>query len=93
MVEIALMNDPTLFSYSFSEALKRNWRNSNHLNNVISTKNWGKLYPICIINQPVILNINARFQEPIESYMENNIKSDFPNDFIFQILLSNAIIS
>jgi hypothetical protein len=92
-VEIALLNDPSIFSYSSSETLKRNWRNSNNINNTITTKNWGNLYPICTLKQPVILNIHERFRAPIESYIENNKTSDFPNDFIFQILLSNAIIS
>ena len=92
-VEIALLNDPSIFSYSSSEILKRSWRNSNNFNNTIAIKNWGNLYPICTLKQPVILNINERFREPIESYMEYNKNSDFPNDFIFQVLLSNAIIS
>lgn len=92
-VEIALLNDPSLYSYSSSEILKRNWRNSNNLNNVVSIKNWGKLYPICTQTQPAILNIHERFRLPIETYMKNNKNSIFPNDFIFQILLSNAILS
>lgn len=92
-VEIALLDDPSVFSYQSSETLKRNWRNSNNLNNIITPKNWGKLYPICTLKQPAVMNIHERFRAPIESYMENNKNSDFPNDFIFQILLSNATIS
>jgi hypothetical protein len=92
-VEVALLNDPSIFSYLPSEHLKRNWRNSNNLNNVITVKNWGKLYPICTMSQPAILNIHERFHTLIESYMGTNKKSAFPNDFIFQILLSNALIS
>ena len=92
-VEIAILNDPSIFSYKPSEFLKRNWRNSNNLNNTVTTKNWGTLYPICTKIQPAILNIHERFRIPIETYMKNNKNSIFPNDFIFQILLSNAIIS
>ena len=89
-VEIALVNNSSIFSSSSSEILRRNWRNSNNLNNIVTTKNWGTLYPICTT---IYLNINERFRRHIETYNKRNIDSIFPNDFIFQILLANANIT
>jgi hypothetical protein len=91
-IEVALINDSRLFSYSVSEDLRRNWRNSNNWNNTITVKNWGPLYPICTRSFPAEIHIHVRFRDMIDTYMRENNISKFPNDHAFQVLLSNATI-
>lgn len=92
-VEIALVNDSRIFSFSPSEELRRNWRNSNNWNNSITTKNWGSMYPICTKTSPAYVHIHVRYKDMIERYIYDNSISKFPNDHAFQVLLSNAIVS
>ncbi len=91
-VEVALLNDSRIFSYEPTEELQYNWRNSNNFNNTITLKNWGSTYPISTVLQPAIFNLNSRYQNMIETYIDNNTKSKFPNNHILQVILSNANI-
>jgi hypothetical protein len=70
-----------------------NWRNGNNANNVLTIKNWGKLYKISTIEKPLIFNINSRFKRKIEEYIQYGIQSKFPYEFVFQVILQNAIIN
>jgi len=92
-VEIALINDTKLFELIDSQNLNRNWRNGNNANNQIILKNWGKKYEICTIKKPVILNINQKYEDIIIKYKEYQKKSNFPLEYIFQVILENAIIN
>jgi hypothetical protein len=92
-VEVALINEKNLFEVIDSQELNRNWKNGNNLNNQIFVKNWGKKYEICTIKNPVILNINQKYQDMIIKYKEYEKKSNFPLEYIFQVILENAIIN
>lgn len=92
-VEVALLNNTNNFIGLETIKLRRNWRNGNNLNGEISTKNWGKKYPICTRKIPVIFNINDRFKSLIEEYIRFGKMSDFPNEYIFQVILTNAKIN
>jgi hypothetical protein len=48
---------------------------------------------ISIIEIPVILNINKKYKKMIKQYKKYEIKSKFLSEFIFQIILNNAIIN
>lgn len=91
-VEVALINDNSLFEIIKTEEFTRNWRNGNNLNNVIMTKNWGAKYPICSIKYPVVFKINSRFQKFIEDYINYGLKSKFPYEYVLQVILQNAQI-
>ena len=91
-VEVALINDNSLFEIIKTEEFTRNWRNGNNLNNVITTKNWGTKYPICSIKYPIVFKINSRFQKFIEDYINYGLKSKFPYEHVLQVILQNAQI-
>ena len=92
-VEIALMNDKKLFEVVDSQILNRNWRNGNNANNQITLKNWGKKYEICTIKNPITLNIHQKYEIMIIKYKEYEKKSNFPLEYIFQVILENATIN
>jgi hypothetical protein len=91
-VEIAIINDINLFDPIKTEELKRNWQNSNNLNNKITLKNWGTRYIICSINNPIIFKLNSRFKNLIEDYVKYGVNSKFPFDNVLSIILDNAKI-
>jgi hypothetical protein len=91
-IEVALINDNSLFEIIKTEEFTRNWRNGNNLNNIITTKNWGKKYPICSIEYPLTFKINNKFQQLLEDYINCGLKSKFPYEHVFQVILENAKI-
>jgi hypothetical protein len=92
-IEVALLNDNNIFEVVKTEELRRNWRNGNYLNNKISIKNWGKKYKIYTLELPVVFNINERFLNLINDYIKYNQNSNFPNEFVLQVIFNNAIIN
>jgi hypothetical protein len=91
-IEVALINDNSIFEIIKTEEFTRNWRNGNNLNNFITTKNWGKKYPICSIEYPLIFKINNKFKQLLEDYINCGLKSKFPYEHVFQVILQNAKI-
>jgi len=91
-IEVAIINDNSLFEPIKTEEFTRNWRNGNNLNNFITTKNWGKKYSICSIEYPLTFKINNKFQQLIEDYINYGLKSKFPYEHVFQVILQNAKI-
>ena len=55
-------------------------------------KLWGKKYPICTIKNHIILFLNDRYKEMIEEYKKYEMNSGYYKEYVFQILLNNAII-
>lgn len=92
-IEVALINNIDIYDVISNEKLMNNWRNRNYINNILSNKNWGKLYEICSINNPLIFNINERYREKIKEYLNFCAKFNYKNDFVFQVILENAIIN
>jgi hypothetical protein len=97
-VECAIINNTDLYKAYKSKLLKYNWKNgninntlNNTINNTVNIKNWGK-YSISFIKKPIILNINIRFKKMIERYIDFEIDSKLINQYIFQMILKNAII-
>lgn len=77
-VEVAIINDPVLYSYSESEPLPSN------------EEFWDKYYPITTVQYPIILKINERYREYILRYIA--LGKSFNNEYIFHRVLQNAII-
>jgi hypothetical protein len=73
---------------NFSNFLNRNYRN-----NLLTNKKWGILYNISSIDYPLIFNINERYKEKIKEYLDYCSKFGFINDFVFQVILGNAVIN
>jgi hypothetical protein len=91
-IEVALINDNELFTIISFEKLTRNWRNGNNLNNKLTCKNWGTKYEISTLYLPVIFDINERYKLMIEEYIKYGLESNFPYEYILQVILKNAII-
>ena len=91
-IEVSMINDNSLFEIIKTEEFTRNWRNGNNLNNFITTKNWGKKYPICSIEYPLTFKINNKFKQLLEDYINFGLKSKFPYEHVFQVILENAKI-
>lgn len=88
-VEVALINDSTLYSIIDSNKPTWDWENSYYNNNddTIIPKKWGTTYPIS--TQNIKLKINLKYKLMIEKYLEND---EDPNGNTFQIILQNAAI-
>jgi hypothetical protein len=91
-VEVAIMNDPTIFEVISFEPLRKNWRNGNCLGGIPECKNWGKLYPISSRLIPVVFQLNEKYRRLIESYIRYMQKSKYPFEYALQVILENARI-
>lgn len=91
-IEVSLINDSNIFEQIKTEKLKRNWRNGNFNEDEKKMKIWGKKYPICTIEKPVILFLNDRYKKMIEEYKKYEINSGYYKEYIFQVLLDNCNI-
>ena len=70
-----------------------NWRNGYFNNDVLNIKNWGKKYSVCTTNYSALLNINEKYREMIKDYINFEKESKFINNFVFQVILKNAVIN
>ena len=91
-IEVGLLNDKSLYELNKSYKLNINWENSYYLNNKLISKDWGLKYPICTIRKPAVFIVNKRYEEQFEEYKKLEINSKSPSNYIFQIILDNAII-
>jgi hypothetical protein len=91
-VEVALINDESLFEVIKSEDFINNWKNGNINCNKINLKDWGRKYEICTIESLVKMNLNSRYENMIHKYMEYEIESKLVNNYVFQVILKNSII-
>lgn len=94
-VEVALNNDKDIYEVIDTKILKQNWNNGRYKgdnNEIIIKKDWGSI-PICTIKIPVILNIKKKYKRMIKKYKDCEISSKFISEYIFQIILDNAIIN
>ena len=93
IVEVALINDSSVFEISSCDLFVRNWNNINMNNTDITIpKKWGSKYEISVIRHQATLNINMRFKPEIEKYMKFTEETS-NNQYIFQILLRNATLN
>lgn len=93
-IEIALINNMTVYEVQPSINIKiKGWNNSSYAKDgSFIQKNWGTVYPVSTLSYPAVLNINKRYKEPIDTYIAY-CKRICPNEFAFQLLLSNAVIN
>jgi len=91
-VEVAIMNDPSIFEVISFEPLRKNWRNGNCLGGIPECKNWGTLYPISSRLIPVVFQLNEKYRRLIEEYIQYGIDSKYPFEYVLQIILENGII-
>jgi hypothetical protein len=95
-IEVALINKLNTYEIISKESLLNNFSNllnHNNRNNLLENKKWGILYKISSIDYPLIFNINERYKEKIKEYLDYCSKFGFINDFVFQVILGNAIIN
>jgi len=85
-VEVAIMNDPTIYEMISFEPLRKNWRNGNCLGGIPECKNWGTLYPISSRLIPVVLYLNEKYKPLIEKYIQCG------SEYALQVILENAHI-
>ena len=91
-VEVAILNDPAIFEAISFEPLRKNWRNGNCLGGIPECKNWGTLYPISSRTIPVVFQLNKKYRRFIEEYIQYGLESKYPFEYVFQVILENAII-
>jgi hypothetical protein len=62
-IEVAIINDPTIFKVISFELLRKKWRNENYLGGIPECKNLETLYPISSLLLPIFfyLNKNTRY--------------------------------
>jgi len=61
-VEVAIINDPTIFEVISFEPLRKNWRNGNYLSGIPECKNWETIYPISSRTFPTIFHLNEKYR-------------------------------
>jgi hypothetical protein len=91
-VEVAIINDQNIFEVISFEPLRKNWRNGNCLGGIPECKNWGTLYPISSRSLPIVFQLNEKYKQLIEEYIQYGIYSKYPFEYIFQVILENAHI-
>jgi hypothetical protein len=89
-VEVAILNDPTIFEVLSFESLRKNWRNGHCLVGIPECKNWGTIYPISSQKIPVVLHLNEKYKRLIEEYIQYGLESKYPFEYAFQVILENA---
>ena len=89
-IEVAIMNDPSIFEVISFEPLRKNWRNGNCLGGIPECKNWGTLYPISSRLIPVVFQLNKKYRRLIEEYIQYVLNSKYPFEYVFQVILENA---
>jgi hypothetical protein len=90
-VEVAIMNDPTIFEVISFEPLRKNWRNGNCLGGIPECKNWGTLYPISSRTIPIVYF--KKYRRLIEEYIQYGLESKYPFEYAFQVVFENATIN
>ncbi len=90
-VEVALINDPSIYSVIECKPLKIDWKNTNYINDCLVPKQWGNTYSISSKHLPIELDLHERFRGKIERYIET-LERNEPFGTAFSILLDNAKI-
>lgn len=101
-LEIALLNDLTLFECVKSDEYKNNINYnfyinentnlSNRSNKNIINKLWGTEYKICGIEYPINFYLNIKYKIIIEKFMKYCINTQSNKSNLFYILLENGFI-
>ena len=90
-VEVAIINDPTIFEVISFEPLRKNWRNGNCLGGIPECKNWGNLYPISSRSLPIVYF--KKYKPLIEKYIQYGLESKYPFEYALQVVFENATIN
>lgn len=85
-VEVAILNDSSIFEAISFEPLRKNWRNGNCLGGIPECKNWGTLYPISSRTIPIFFQLNEKYKQLIEEYIKYGL------EYAFQVILENSNI-
>jgi hypothetical protein len=91
-VEVAILNNSTIFEVISFEPFWKNWRNGHCLGEIPECKNWGMLYPISSRSLPVVLHLNEKYKRLIDEYIQYGLESKYPFEYAFQVILENANI-
>ena len=93
-IEFAIVNDPSLIKIVECKPLQYKWSNSRYTDNGerFIPKNWGTVYPLHSLAQPVKFAIHSRFRPQIEAYIALMEEED-PQGTAFSVLLNNAEIT
>jgi hypothetical protein len=85
-IEVALINDPTIFEAISSEPMVYDWNHGTPSNNY--NKYWGTQYPVT--ERPLEFRVHSRYKEMIEEYMRQGEQD--PDFHALQILFKKAKI-
>ena len=89
-VEIALINDPSIFSILKTEKYDRYWSPNGYIKHGKKRiKDWGEKYKIYL---PLKFSLNIRFKKIIKNYKQYVYNQGFLNYLIFQVLINNVEI-
>ena len=89
-LEVALINTPAAFSILSSVKCDWDWSRSQTINDTYYIpKNWGVNYTISTNVFPVRLNLNIRYKEMIDKYIEYGKNKNF-NGSTLLIILNNC---
>jgi len=91
-IELALIHDPTILKILECNPIRYNWTNSKYVNNSITPKHWGSVYPLSATTIPFQLVLNERYRTQIENY-KKLIASEEPLSTTLSIILENADIN
>ena len=74
--EILLINDSEIYEIQDIKKYEEDWKICCNIDNPkIRYKNWGILYPNCLIKDHIILYLNDIYKEYIDIFLENGIKN------------------
>lgn len=90
--EIGLLNDTNIYSIIEDTKFKRDFK-IYKIDEEIKKKDYGTLYKISFIENPIILHLHIRFKNLIEKYLIFEKESKYIESCTFQLLLKNAIIT
>ena len=96
-IEVAIINDTTLYDIVESEEYNNNMKNGyvyaieNTGNSIYIPVNWGTKYPISTLEYPVKIVVNSKYKSLFEMF--ERITSEGGIMFPIQIVLANASIT
>ena len=92
-IEVALINNPDVYSELSSNKLIYDWKLSYYVcPGLFIRTNWGTLYNIYCGDFPICLRLNTRYKEMIDRYIEKG-EEKYANCTVFFILLKTADIT
>jgi hypothetical protein len=93
-VEVALLSGKNLYECIHSEKVVKAWRNGNCTDNGknVICKIWKERYKLSFLENIIKLHVNKKYKKMFKKYKNNEKKSKYIHEYIFQIILDSAHI-